>query len=405
MVQQVLKKPCLKIIVSYLSPFCQLLIHQAVLGYTDLMLCDRDTLSKNHREYLEIIKSSGDLLLTLINDILDVTKIEAGQMRLDNEAFSIGETIRTVSCNAKGLLSRKKDDNITLNGPSDLSSLKEAHGLEDFIMGDSARLQQVLNNLLSNAVKFTNAGSVEYGVKLVVGPDSKMLEFHVSDTGVGIPVADQQKVFMPFRQTHANSNSHGLGGTGLGLAIARKLVELMGGSMRLESNISGPNRGSTFYFTIPYVPAPKGFVLGKDGQPVAGNAQYKTTASKQLSGKILVVDDSKVNLRLAERVLVKMGCTAVTASNGKVAVSMYRRDKSINLILMDKEMPEMDGLSATREIRRFEALENRESVPIIALTAAAMTGDREECLEAGCTDYLPKPLDRKRLHDALTAYL
>eukprot|EP00977_Amphora_coffeiformis_P013329 scaffold3471_cov175-Amphora_coffeaeformis.AAC.3 len=392
---------------------------------------DYDLLSQNHREFLGIIKSSGKLLLTLISDILDVSKIEAGQMRLEHKAFSLRGILRTVSYNAKGLLSRKGEGKIKLIGPEDGILTGQTDGIGDFVMGDQSRVQQVLNNvsssvgfflkrqlcarlhsshtfcfllqLISNAIKFTDSGCVEYSASLVDRPESKMLEFRVKDTGIGIPPEDQVSIFEPFRQSYASSESHGLGGTGLGLAIARKLVVLMGGEIGVESSMFAENHGSTFYFTIPYIPATD--VHKEPDNTTVTNATSTRWSGEKLSGNILIVDDSEVNLRLVERVIVKMGCSPITAKDGKVAVAVFRRDPSIDIILMDKEMPEMDGLTATREIRKIEAEEKRKAIPIIALTAAAMNGDREECLAAGCDDYLSKPLDRKELYKKLATYL
>ena len=257
--------------------------------------------------------------------------------------------------------------------------------------------------MISNAIKFTDSGCVEYSARLVDGPKTKMLEFRVRDTGIGIPPEDQTNIFEPFRQSYASSESHELGGTGLGLAIARKLVMLMGGEMGVESSTGEENHGSTFYFTMPYIPSSD---VQKEHDSVAvADGNSASSPNEKLSGKILLVDDSKVNLKLAERVIVKMGCSSITAKDGKVAVSIFRRDPSINIILMDKEMPEMDGLTATREIRKIEAEEKRKRIPIIALTAAAMKGDKEDCLAAGCDDYLSKPLDRQQLHKKLIAHL
>lgn len=271
----------------------------------------------------------------------------------------------------------------------------------------TVRIQQILNNLISNAIKFTDSGSVEYSLKLLVGPESKMIEFRVADTGVGIPIDLQQEMFEAFHQAGPPAGKHTdsreLGGTGLGLSIARRLVEMMGGEIRLESKTGGPDHGSVFYFTVPYVPA---LTKMDSVEPCSREGSlHSPMTDDTLEGKILIVDDNKINLKLAERLVVKMGCTAVTAANGEIAVSMFRSDPTIKVILMDKQMPICDGLQATREIRKIEQREGRRRMPVVALTAAAMSEDRTACLLSGCDDYLTKPLDRNELHRVLSIYL
>lgn len=228
-----------------------------------------------------------------------------------------------------------------------------------------------------------------------------MLEFTVRDTGTGIPLNRQQDVFEPFRQAHCATNACIVGGTGLGLAIARKLVERMGGEISLESSTAEESHGSTFRFTIPYYPA-----VPTQGANVHAKREGSVFGLElpKLRGTVLIVDDNRVNLKLAERFVTKMGCTVEMAENGAIAVAKYRSDPSIEIILMDKWMPVMDGMEAVREIRTVEAKENRPRIPIIALTAAAMTGDREECLEAGCDAYITKPLNQVELRTLLTKY-
>ena len=264
-----------------------------------------------------------------------------------------------------------------------------------------------------------------------------MLEFRVTDTGIGIPIDMQQHVFEPFRQAHTSSTSKGighLGGTGLGLAIARKLVEKMGGYISLESFVDTWNHGSTFRFTIPYIPAKTR--VQQAGQNIAVSESIggpQKDVLPQLNGKVLIVDDNRVNLKLAERFVTRMGCQVELADNGEVAVKKYTESPSdYGVVLMDKWMPVMDGIEAMQAIRKLEeeaeeveehscstssfvpapapegthrAKEKRKKLPIIAFTASAMAGDRDRCLEAGFDGYITKPLNRVELYKILATYL
>jgi len=334
----------------------------AVIGFTDLMLMDNHQISNNNREYLEIIRDSGKLLLTLINDILDLSKIEAGQLQLDTKPFCLSEILRIVEYNAQAIITRK-GHMIQLITPSVANRQDGSHhrglmfidGIANRIVADPTRLQQVLNNLLSNAIKFTESGSVEFGVKTLIRPNGKMLEFFVIDTGVGIPEEKQQQIFEPFCQAHGGRGAKILGGTGLGLSIALKLVESMGGEMSLESSTDPMNHGSTFHFTIPYVLANPINKRVHDGGKDGREKKERSNAIMQkdpemLLGRVLLVDDNLVNLKLCQRFLTKMGCLSETAENGDAAVTRFKKDSgSFDIILMDKEMPVMDGLEAVQK--------------------------------------------------------
>jgi len=382
----------------------------AVIGFTDLMLMDSKGMADDHREYLETIKTSGKLLLMLINDILDISKIEAGQLHLEYRSFSLGYILKTVEYNVAALINRK-GHHIDFHTPlpkSDGTNNKQVTipGVEDTIIGDPNRLQQVLNNLLSNAVKFTDEGKISYEVKILVRPSGSMLEFSVSDSGIGIPQDKQEDIFQPFRQVQGGRGvNNTLGGTGLGLAIARRLVEMMGGQISLESSTDQDKHGSTFRFTIPYVLANARVDENHDESEAKSGSSESQSKLPKLSGKVLLVDDNRINLKLAGRFLKSMGCFSEDAENGRIAISKFEADPSFKAILMDKEMPVMDGLEAVQHIRRIEVTENRRRIPIVAVTAAAMAGDREECLEAGCDDYITKPLNRTALHRMLAKYL
>jgi two-component system, sensor histidine kinase len=249
---------------------------------------------------------------------------------------------------------------------------------------------------------------VEYTVKLV--QESSMLQFSVSDTGIGVDESKQKEIFQPFKQLSGPTCN--LGGTGLGLSIAKKLVETMGGELTLESSTDPDNHGSTFRFTIPYIPATTQASQSHShshshSQITPDLAKKCTKETSLLKGRVLVCDDNKVNCKLAQRFVTRMGCEVECVEDGQLALEKYRMDPDgIDLILMDKEMPVLDGLEATRAIRSMEAARgDGKRVPIIAVTAAAAASDRKECMEAGCDGYCSKPLNKDKLRAMLGDFL
>jgi len=350
----------------------------AIIGYVDLMLLDN--VSMEHRGYLETLKDSGKLLLNLINDILDVSKIEAGQLVVENEAFSLKELFDAKESEVAAMIS-KSGAKIQLKKvyPTNIAAQ---------IYSDNTRLQQILNNLLGNALKFTQEGTVEFGVSL---KNNNMLEFYVKDSGIGVEEKDHAKIFEMFGQADASSTrSHG--GSGLGLTISKKLVELMGGKIWVESE---KGQGSVFYFTLPYNPVT---VLTE------GN-KAEEQPSEVEKDCLLLVEDNIVNQRLTKLILEKSGYKVLTANNGQIAVDMYQSHKEIKLILMDVQMPVLDGLLATQAIRDYEGMNGLYRTPVIALTAHAMKGDKEKCLEAGCDNYLSKPIMMEVLVATIRKYI
>lgn len=350
----------------------------AIIGYVDLML--KDNVSVEHRDYLETLKDSGKLLLNLINDILDVSKIEAGQLVIEQSATSLSEILDNKELLLKSLIT-KSGNEIEIEKNIDES-------IADEVFLDSSRLQQILNNLLSNAVKFTSKGSVNFGVVL---KDPETLEFYVKDSGIGINKNDHIKIFEMFGQADASSTREH-GGSGLGLTISKKLIELMGGKIWVEST---KGKGANFYFTLPY-------------RPLATTNEIKSKSVKKLvvvKDKLLLVEDNLINQRLTKLILEKAGYEVLTANNGQEAVDYYRKDDSIKLIIMDIQMPVLDGLAATQVIRFHEAEQKLKKTPIIALTAHAMKGDKEKCLEAGCDNYLSKPIMLDVLVNTIKKYI
>lgn len=337
----------------------------AIIGYVDLIL--QDKVSTEHREYLDTVKDSGKLLLNLINDILDVSKIEAGQLVIENVPYSLNELFDSKEFWAKGVVLKSGHDIQLVKNVSD--------SISDKVLIDPTRLQQILNNLLSNAIKFTNQGTIEFGVVL---KDESTLEFYVKDSGIGINEKDHSKIFEMFGQADASSTREH-GGSGLGLTISKKLVELMGGKIWVES-LKG--HGSCFFFTLPY-------------NPVTVISEKKSKVEKTpevIKDRLLLVEDNIINQRLTKLILQKAGFEVITANNGQEAVDYYKSAGDIKVIIMDIQMPVLDGLAATQIIRFHEVEQKLKRTPIIALTAHAMKGDKEKCLDAGCDTYLSKPI-------------
>ena len=350
-----------------------------VIGMTTLLL-DTD-LDDKQRGYVETIRTSGDSLLYVINDILDYSKIEAGKLVLQFEEFDLREMLN--DC-IDILAPRAKEKNLEL-----FCDIKPDVPVR--VVSDGGRIRQILLNLAGNAVKFTETGSVSISVeKSHQKQDSTMLRFSVIDTGIGIDVQDKDALFGSFFQVDG-SFTRRFGGTGLGLAISKQLVELLGGEISVESE---KGRGSTFYFTV-NLHAVDRIVAPEDGlvlQPV----------EKNLERRILLVEDNRINLQVAIGVLAKLGYRNVdTAIDGTKALEALAR-QAYDLVLMDLSMPEKDGFETTRLLRSSAETVMNARVPVVALTAHAMRGDRERCLEAGMNGYLSKPLDPQELDRLMT---
>ncbi len=351
----------------------------AVLGMNGLLLGTE--LTDEQRRYAELMRSSGHLLLAVINDILDVSKIEAGKMQLEIVDFDAVQAVREVIAL---LAERAEAKGLRLD-------LQIAAGTLPLLRGDPSRLRQVLFNLIGNAIKFTEEGSV----LVRVGWQPSALERYslhvaVEDSGIGIPDEVLPRIFDRFTQADS-STARRYGGSGLGLAISREIVELMGG--RIEA-ASLPERGSRFEFVLPLdcaLPPPA---------PAARAANVETTADAAAAARrILVAEDNTVNQILIKAVLDRLGHYSDIVGNGREAVDQSR-SAIYDLVLMDVQMPEMDGLTATREIRRLE-IGHDQHLPIVAMTANAMAEDRAACLDAGMDDYVAKPIDVPQLVAAI----
>jgi PAS domain S-box-containing protein len=344
-----------------------------IIGMTELAL---DTsLNDEQRDFLGTIKSSARSLLNLINDILDFSKIEARKLAMEKLPFNLKETVQTV---IKDLSLRAQQKGLALVCHFDPQAPEN-------VIGDSGRLRQVLMNLVGNAVKFTQHGKIVLLVRRRA--ENGGLHFSVNDTGIGIATEKQNSIFEAFVQ--ADSSATRLyGGTGLGLTIASQLVALMGGRIWLESE---EGKGSTFHFTAQLEAANAAVQVA--ARPVL-QPEVTPSRAKEVM-RILIAEDNPVNSRLATRLVEKQGHSAVSVTNGREALEALERER-FDLVLMDLQMPEMDGFEATRIIREQER-DTQQHLPIIAMTAHAMSGDRERCLAGGMDDYISKPVDRSRL--------
>jgi PAS domain S-box-containing protein len=351
-----------------------------IIGMSELLLGTH--LDSSQREYLEMLKQSADSLLELLNDVLDFSKIEAGKMELDSHEFDLNAII-TETVQAMGVRAFQK--RLVL-----LHHISPA--IPARLIGDDGRLRQILFNLVGNAIKFTHKGGVTIEVEVESETaDLIMLHFKINDTGIGIAGSMHQRIFEAFTQAES-STTRRYGGTGLGLAICRDLVELMHGRIWVESQ---PEVGSTFHFTAAF-----GRTSGISIKPMSRRPDPAITAHASM--KVLVVEDGHVNQLVSSRMLEKRGHMVTLASNGQEAIDFFKSEP-FDIILMDVQMPGMNGLEATAAIRQIEQTTGGH-MPIIAMTANAMRGDRELCLAAGMDDYLAKPLRSIELFQAVEKF-
>ncbi len=344
----------------------------AIVGFADL-LKDNSQDEKEKELYLNYIIGGGKTLLNLINDIIDISKIEAGQIRISNDICNIGKLFSDLFLTFNEELKKRNKQHIefTYNLSPDFENAD--------IYGDPLRLKQVLSNLIGNAIKFTDKGQVEFGLSM---DTRERITFYVKDTGIGIPAEKMDVIFQRFRQVE-ESYTRNFEGTGLGLAISKKLTELMGGEMWVESS---QGKGSVFYFNLPY-------------KPVKNNGAYKEPKN-DLNGlklsdlTILVVEDEQSNFLLVEKMFDQNENKLIHAADGNTAVKIFEQQSAqIDLVLMDIKIPGLNGYEATRAIKKI-----KPEVPVIAQTAYAVTGEKEKCLEAGCNDYIAKPYTKTELY-------
>ncbi|WP_415034551.1 ATP-binding protein [Azonexus sp.] len=356
-----------------------------VLGMTELLL---DTpLTPSQRQFVEAVERSGQHLLGIIDDILDFSKIEAGQFNLDTEAFDLFVLLRQIH-ELYLPLAQKKSLSLVLSLPQETAL---------WLLGDALRVRQVVSNLLSNAIKFTETGEVELSLRVFHEEDAQRpaLVLSVSDTGVGIPVAAQARIFERFVQADG-STTRRYGGTGLGLAISRSLVSLMGGWIDLASQ---PGEGSCF--TV-YLNLPRAEIEPPSATPLPA---FEADVDKPgLRGRVLLVEDNESNQILARAHLERYGLQVLVVGDGQQALNVLQ-EENFDLVLLDCQMPVLDGFATCRAWRAQEAASGRARLPVLALTANAFNEDRARCLEAGMDDYLTKPYRGEAMYAALARWL
>ena len=347
----------------------------AVIGFSQLL--NKEASGEEVEEFANRIHKSGSHLLEIIEDIFDITLIEAGEIKITKEKQNIRPLVEDLLVMIKTEQQKLNKHEVDIQ----LNSTNKNHDLHLFT--DHRRLKQILINLLSNAIKFTDKGLIELGYEKKIQHDQHVLQFYVNDTGIGIPKEKQKLIFDVFRQVD-DTHTRRYGGTGIGLSIVKKLTELLGGNIWVESE---EGAGSTFYFTIPYDK------LKETSKPRSDQPKKK----QSLMGKtVLIVEDVISSFDFLDYVLKKSGIEPVWAKDGKEAIKLCKENSSIDLVLMDINMPVMNGYEATKEIKKF-----RSKLPIIAQTAYAIAGDREKSLAAGCDDYISKPIKAELLMEKI----
>lgn len=351
----------------------------AIIGFSDLLSIP-DTTPEQKEEFARLIANSGNSLLQLIEDIIEIAKIEAGQLKIENTKCNLFELLVSL----KELYAQRIDNIYMKDIQLNLTNVNDEKYI--VIETDPFRLKQLITNLLENAIKFTEKGIIEFGYEPVEFENTAYLKFYVKDTGIGLSHDQKDIIFERFTKIE-NQKTRLYRGAGLGLAICQNIVKLLGGEIMVESKL---NKGSTFSFTIPYVECEIG---NKKLLPV------KNDKSVWIAKKILIAEDDDINFRFIEAILKKTGVIIVRAKNGKEAVEKVR-DSLFDLILMDIKMPVMDGLKATKIIRR-----SNKEIPVIAFTAFAAQDDESLCLEAGCNSYVSKPIHSEMFFSVLKRYL
>jgi signal transduction histidine kinase len=357
----------------------------AIIGMSELLA--ETKLEPEQEEYVKVLQAAGDALLALLNDILDLSKIEAGRLELETVPVNLPELIANT---VKIMEVRTRQKGLSLEAIIDPA-------VPRVIMSDATRLRQIFINLIGNAVKFTAAGGIT--LKVVPDPEAQepnRLRFSVRDTGIGIPADAQKMIFEKFSQADS-STTRKYGGTGLGLSICMLLVEKMQGKIWVESE---PGQGATFIFTIGY-----------EVPPAAASAQPGAAAPRPDPGppaedralSILLVDDAPQNRMLVKAYLKSFPHQVVEAEDGQIAVDKFKAG-TFDLVFMDMQMPVMDGLTATREIRQWERENHKAPTPVVALTADSLSDATNRSLEAGCDAHLTKPIKKQNLLDAVQKY-
>ncbi|MEI7660883.1 MAG: response regulator [Bacteroidota bacterium] len=351
-----------------------------ILGFAELLKLPGLT-GDEQCKYNEIIKKSSDRMLNIINDIVDISKIESGQMKISISETNINAQIKNIHSLFLPESQKKGIEFLFVTLLSDEESV---------ILTDRAKIFSILVHLVKNALKYTEKGTVAFGYSLKTGSASSLLEFYVKDTGIGIPQNRQQAIFDRFVQADI-SDSKAYQGAGLGLSISRAYAEMLGGKISVQSEVGV---GSTFFLTLPFNPVYDGIAYQKN------NITASKAADPRKKIKVLIVDDDESSAMFISILLKKYSEEILTAQNGLEAIEIYRDNTDLELIMMDMKMPVMDGFEATRQIRQ-----HNRNVVIIAQTAYGLIGDREKAIDAGCNDYISKPISSKLLMELLVKYL
>jgi CheY-like chemotaxis protein len=357
-----------------------------VMGMLQLMTMT--TLDDEQFEYVETAMASGESLLTIINDILDYSKIEAGKLQMTPEEFQIRELVKPLITSFRTAINHEKVKLLCSISPE----------VPAILVADHVRIRQILYNLVGNAVKFTEKGEIHIGIRILesIGDARVKIECTIADTGIGVPEDIGNKLFEPFTQIESSKQKK-IKGTGLGLSIVKQLVRQMEGTVHLCRN---KTHGTTVTFTLVVG-------IGKtQSEPERSSISTPILTSPNRRLSTLVVEDEQINQQILQAILTKLGHRSTIASDGYLALELLKTHR-FDIVLMDVQMPELDGIEATRIIRTSENYSHVQNIPIIALTAYAMAGDKDKCLEAGMDSYLAKPVDIKALEKqlkTLTAY-
>ncbi|MEO6452794.1 MAG: ATP-binding protein, partial [Ginsengibacter sp.] len=352
-----------------------------IIGMTQLIAGTQ--LTGEQKEYVDTIRESGSNLLVIINDILDVTKIVAGKILIEEVDYIFKDVVKN---SIKITQFRAESKGVSLTSEVD-------NNIHPVLIGDPVRLNQILTNLIGNAIKFTEKGEVKVKVKLLSEDDAKVkLEFAIEDTGIGIPEDKLESIFESFTQA-SSATTRKYGGTGLGLTITKQLIELQGGAISVTSK---PGIGSTFSF---FLEIKKGIAKVVAPKEVENNKLSRAFSDV----KILLVEDNLINQKVASYTLTKQGALVEIANHGKEAIIMIEKNK-YDIILMDIQMPEMDGFETTLYIRN-NIKESINKTPIIAMTASALVSERTKCLASGMNDYISKPFQAKELYEKISLQL
>jgi signal transduction histidine kinase/CheY-like chemotaxis protein len=346
----------------------------AIIGFSDIL--SKGNLEEKEKEYIRIIKSAGENLLTIINDILDISKIEAGMMTFEEHTFSVKDIFKSLNVM---LMGKAKEKGLELLFICD-------EDVPDSLLGDPTRLTQIIINLAGNAIKFTQKGEIKVRARVLKKKnETTLLEFSVKDTGIGIPADKIRHIFERFRQAESHTTRK-YGGTGLGLSIAKQLVELQDGTLSVTSEVKS---GSTFLFNIPYKKSIEVLHETED-------TGEKFNMDKLRKLNILLVEDNQLNVKLILSLFSEYGLVLQVAENGSIGIEKLRENK-FDIVLMDMEMPVMNGYEAATVIRN----EMKSAIPIIAMTAHAMAGEKERCLSLGMNDYISKPINANLLFEKI----